>query len=65
MRDQLRMRSLYPTEQRVIPETFRRSLDTDNKIAVCDPVYPVYVDTNVMAGRTGTYDQEDTKHGAM
>ena len=29
---------------------------TDNKIAVCDPVYPVYVDTNVMAGRTGTYD---------
>ena len=24
----------------------------DNKIAVCDPVYPVYVDTNVMAGRT-------------
>ena len=28
----------------------------DVKIAVCDPVYPVYVDTNVMAGRTGTYD---------
>ena len=28
----------------------------DNRIAVCDPVYPVYVDTNVMAGRTGTYD---------
>ena len=28
----------------------------DQKIAVCDPVYPVYVDTNVMAGRTGTYD---------
>lgn len=27
----------------------------DNKIAVCDPVYPVYVDSNVMAGRTGTY----------
>ena len=31
---------------------------TDNKIAVCDPVYPVYVDTNVMAGRTGTYDTD-------
>ncbi len=31
---------------------------TDNKIAVCDPVYPVYVDTNVMAGRTGTYHAE-------
>lgn len=28
----------------------------DNKIAVCDPVYPVYVDSNVMAGRTGVYD---------
>jgi LL-diaminopimelate aminotransferase len=26
---------------------------TDCKIAVTDPVYPVYVDTNVMAGRTG------------
>jgi LL-diaminopimelate aminotransferase len=30
----------------------------DNKIAVCDPVYPVYVDSNVMAGRTGTYNAE-------
>lgn len=28
----------------------------DNRIAVCDPVYPVYVDTNVMAGRTGVFD---------
>ncbi|MBR6402654.1 MAG: LL-diaminopimelate aminotransferase [Eubacterium sp.] len=28
----------------------------DVKVAVCDPVYPVYVDTNVMAGRTGVYD---------
>lgn len=27
----------------------------DNKIAVCDPVYPVYVDTNAMSGRTGEY----------
>ena len=26
------------------------------RIAVCDPVYPVYVDSNVMAGRTGVYD---------
>lgn len=30
--------------------------DVDNKVAVSDPVYPVYVDSNVMAGRTGTYD---------
>ncbi len=29
---------------------------SDNKVAVCDPVYPVYVDTNVMAGRTGEYN---------
>lgn len=28
----------------------------DNRIAVCDPVYPVYIDSNVMAGRTGEYD---------
>ena len=28
----------------------------ENKVAVCDPVYPVYVDTNVMAGRTGAYN---------
>ena len=28
----------------------------ENVIAVCDPVYPVYVDSNVMAGRTGEYD---------
>ena len=29
----------------------------DVKIAVCDPVYPVYVDSNVMAGRCGSYDE--------
>lgn len=27
----------------------------DNVVAVCDPVYPVYVDSNVMAGRAGEY----------
>ncbi|MCA9765134.1 MAG: LL-diaminopimelate aminotransferase [Carnobacterium sp.] len=35
-----------------IQELFGR----DNKVAVGDPVYPVYVDSNVMSGRTGTYD---------
>lgn len=25
----------------------------DNKIAICDPVYPVYADTTVMSGKTG------------
>ncbi len=33
-------------------------LAVENKIAVCDPVYPVYVDTNAMAGRAGEYDEE-------
>jgi LL-diaminopimelate aminotransferase len=31
-------------------------LGTGNRIAVTDPVYPVYVDSNVMAGRTGDAD---------
>lgn len=35
-----------------IQEIFSR----DAKIAVCDPVYPVYVDSNVMSGRCGDYD---------
>lgn len=30
---------------------------SDNVVAVVDPVYPVYVDTNVMAGRTGPADE--------
>ncbi len=32
--------------------------DIDNVVAVCDPVYPVYVDTNAMAGRAGDYDED-------
>ncbi len=35
--------------------------DIDNKIAVCDPVYPVYIDSNAMSGRTGSYDSETEK----
>lgn len=37
-----------------IQEIFGRN----NKVAVGDPVYPVYVDSNVMSGRTGTYNAE-------
>ncbi len=33
----------------------------DNRIAVCDPVYPVYVDTNVMAGRAGIYMENEQR----
>nr|WP_314462509.1 LL-diaminopimelate aminotransferase [uncultured Clostridium sp.] len=35
--------------------------DQNCRIAVCDPVYPVYVDSNVMAGRTGEYDEKTGK----
>lgn len=35
---------------------FQEIFGTGNVIAVTDPVYPVYVDTNVMAGRTGKND---------
>lgn len=34
---------------------FQELFATDIKIAVPDPVYPVYVDSNVMAGRSGDY----------
>lgn len=34
----------------------------DNTVAVTDPVYPVYVDTNVMAGRTGPMGEDGRYH---
>ena len=34
----------------------------DNKIAITDPVYPVYLDTNVMSGRSGKYNKETGKY---
>jgi len=37
----------------------------DSTIAVTDPVYPVYVDTNVMAGRTGTADAKGRYAGLV
>ena len=39
-------------------------LGADNTIAVTDPVYPVYVDTNVMAGHTGEAD-DSGKYGGL
>ena len=33
-------------------------LGIDNTVAITDPVYPVYLDTNVMAGRSRNYDTE-------
>ncbi len=35
----------------------------DNIVAVSDPVYPVYVDTNVMAGRTGEANEQGMYEG--
>ncbi len=34
---------------------FQELFAVDNRIAIPDPVYPVYIDTNVMAGRTGAW----------
>ena len=38
-------------------------LGADNRIAVMDPVYPVYVDTNVMAGHTGEAREDGSYEG--
>lgn len=35
---------------------FQELFATDIKLAIPDPVYPVYLDTNVMAGRTGEFE---------
>jgi len=37
----------------------------DNVVAVSDPVYPVYVDTNVMAGRTGEPAEQGRYEGIV
>ncbi len=37
-------------------------LARDNKVAITDPVYPVYLDTNVMSGRSGKYNKETGKY---
>ena len=34
----------------------------DNKVAITDPVYPVYLDSNVIAGRSGKFDKEVGKY---
>jgi len=39
--------------------------DTDSRIAVTDPSYPVYVDTNVMAGRTGNANSDGAYEGIL
>ena len=36
--------------------------DENSKIAITDPVYPVYLDTNVMGGRSGKFNKETGKY---
>ena len=40
-------------------------LGTDNKVMVQDPVYPVYVDTNIMAGRKIVYSDSNESNGFL
>ncbi|ACN13390.1 predicted aspartate aminotransferase (transaminase A) (AspAT) [Desulforapulum autotrophicum HRM2] len=42
---------------------FQELFSTDIRIAIPDPVYPVYLDTNVMAGRTGEF--KDGRYGGV
>lgn len=39
--------------------------DVDNIVAITDPVYPVYLDTNIMAGRSGEYNKETGKYNRI
>ncbi|MEI6850171.1 MAG: LL-diaminopimelate aminotransferase [archaeon] len=39
--------------------------DVNNTVAVQDPAYPVYVDTNVIAGRTGHFDQKTNQYTGL
>jgi len=40
-------------------------LGDQNKVAITDPVYPVYVDTNVMAGHTGPMKKDGSYEGIV
>jgi len=51
-RDEVFISDGAKTDTAALQELFSR----DARIAVTDPVYPVYVDTNAMAGRLGSYD---------
>lgn len=39
--------------------------DLGNRVAICDPVYPVYNDTNVMIGRSGEADDKGYYQGLV
>ena len=52
-RDEVFISDGAKTDTAALQELFAR----DARIGVTDPVYPVYVDTNAMAGRLGSYDE--------
>ena len=52
------MKYLYLMVQNVIAGNIVDIFDDNSKIAITDPVYPVYLDTNVMGGRSGKYNKE-------
>lgn len=37
----------------------------NNKVAICDPVYPVYLDSNVMDGRAGEYIPAEERYSRV
>ena len=43
----------------------KKFFGVDNTIAITDPVYPVYLDTNIMAGRTGLVKEDGTFEGVV
>ena len=53
------MKYLYQMEQSVTHGNIVDIFAKDNKVAITDPVYPVYLDTNVMSGRSGKYNPNE------
>lgn len=44
---------------------FQELFGAENTVAITDPVYPVYLDTNVMSGRTGQLSENGTFEGIV
>ena len=44
---------------------FQEIFSTDITVAIPDPVYPVYIDTNVMAGRTGAWNDAESRYDGV
>ena len=58
-------RSSFPTARNATARNILDIFGDNNRIAVMDPVYPVYVDTNVMAGHTGPADEAGAYGGLL